>query len=82
MDAGGREFRFLGYLYSQESTFPLVIIVVICQNIVEEVLVFEIDFDFEKCIHVVFNFSWCKNKIKSVGNGDVIVCTECKAMYN
>jgi len=24
MDAGGREFRFSGDLYSQESTFPLV----------------------------------------------------------
>jgi len=22
-DAGGREFRFRGYLYPQESTFPL-----------------------------------------------------------
>jgi len=26
-DAGGREFRFRGDLYSQESTFPLVFIV-------------------------------------------------------
>ena len=25
MDAGGREFRFRGDLYSQESTFPLVL---------------------------------------------------------
>ena len=28
-DADGREFRFRGDLYSQESTFPLVVVVVV-----------------------------------------------------
>ena len=31
-DAGGREFRFRGDLYSQESTFPVVLHCVLQQN--------------------------------------------------
>ena len=30
MDAGGREFRFRGDLYSQESTLPLVVTIMYC----------------------------------------------------
>jgi len=36
MDAGGREFRFRGDLYSRESTFPLVLMQILVVSVSEQ----------------------------------------------